>query len=193
MSGSTGVREQTLQLSRPPNSSGTTLQFVVLLLGLMLGLGELFVRQPAVQARLTMPALGSSNRHLARQWHRLEALKNSGVPIDCIAPGDSMVLNGLDPLVFGRSYQQETGEEIYCFNFGVDALTPKPASVLAEILVEKYPPCLLVFGTDARDFAVAPDSEETSFFMDLPWLQYQMGNFNLEGWLVEHFYLVCEI
>jgi hypothetical protein len=189
MSSSTGVREQTLQLSRPPRSFGVTWMMTALLLGFILAIGEIVVRQTEVRARLTTPALGSSNRHLARQWHRLEALTNSGVPIDCIVLGNSMVLNGLNPLVFNRSYQQETGEDVHCFNFGVDALTPVPASVLAEILVERYQPRLLVFGTDARDFAVAPDSEETSFFMDLPWLQYQMGNFNLEGWLVEHFYL----
>jgi hypothetical protein len=155
-------------------------------MGFILIIGEIVMRQGWVQNRLDTPTLNGRHRHLERQWHRLETLTESGININCIALGNSMVLNGFDPQIFAQSFQSQSGEEISCFNFGVDALTPVAAGALAQILVETYQPQLLIFGTDARDFAIPEDSEETTVFMDNAWLQYRLGLFNLEGWLVDH-------
>jgi hypothetical protein len=66
-----------------------------------------------------------------------------------------------------------------CFNFGVDALTPVSAAYLAQILVDTYHPKLLIFGTDARDFAIDRQSEETTVIADMAWVQYRLGKFNI--------------
>jgi hypothetical protein len=126
---------------------------------------------------------------MERQWHRLEVLTRSGVVIDCIALGNSMVLNGFDPRIFDQSFYEESGQQVTCFNFGVDGMPPVASSALAQILIAVYHPRLLVFGTDARDFAVKQDSWETTVFTEMPWVQYRVGQFNLQGWLVERSYL----
>jgi hypothetical protein len=68
-------------------------------------------------------------------------------------------------------------------------LTPVAANDLAQLLIETYHPELLIFGTDARDYAVAADAEETTVITEMAWLEYRLGNFNLQGWLVDHSYL----
>jgi hypothetical protein len=165
-----------------------TLLTTLLLLALLLCSGELMLRQKSVQAWLSAPSLDSRHRHFERQWHRLETLKKSGIQVNCIALGNSLILNAFDPQIFSHNFQKESGKAISCYNFGVDALTPVSAAALAEILTKTYQPELLIFGTDARDFAIKRDSEETSVIADMSWVQYRLGHFTLEGWLLDHFY-----
>jgi hypothetical protein len=169
-------------------TSYKTLLLTLPFLALFLGIGEVIMRQQLVQAYLDTPTLNSSHRHLERQWHRLETLTKLGVSIDCIALGNSMILNGFDPQIFGQSFESNSGRKLSCFNFGVDALTPVSAAALAQILVETYHPQLLIFGTDARDFAIPKDSGETTVITNMAWIKYRKGTFNIEGWLVEHSY-----
>jgi hypothetical protein len=169
-------------------TSYKTLLLTLPFLALFLGIGEVIMRQQFVQAYLDTPTLNSSHRHLERQWHRLETLTKLGVSIDCIALGNSMILNGFDPQIFGQSFESSSGRKLSCFNFGVDALTPVSAAALAQILVETYHPQLLIFGTDARDFAIPKDSGETTVITNMAWIKYRQGAFNVEGWLVEHSY-----
>jgi hypothetical protein len=180
------MSKHTLHLTWP---LGKTLILALPFVAILLGIGEIMLRQQFVQAYFDTPVLSNRHRHLDRQWHRLETLTKSGVVIDCIALGNSMILNAFDPQLFAQSFQSQTGRPLTCFNFGVDALTPVSAGALAQILIDTYHPQLLIFGTDARDFAISPDSEETSVIMDAAWIQYRLGKFSLEGWLVDHSYL----
>lgn len=186
MVGRDGLSNSTLQLERP---SSRVIALTALFLGVFVSAAEFIVRQPQVQANLPFPGLNGQHRQMERQWHRLEVLTRSGVNIDCIALGNSMVLNGFIPAVFDREFYEGSGERISCFNFGVDGMSPVSTSALAQILMETYHPRLLVFGTDARDFAVAQDSWENTVFTDMSWIQYRLGRFNVPGWLVDHSYL----
>lgn len=180
------ISERTLNLKKP---FGQTILIALFILGLALGLCEFIVRQPQVQAYLDAPSLNSRHRNLEKQWYRLETLSASGVPINCLALGNSMILSGFDPKIFAQKYNAISGEELVCFNFGVDALTPVSASILAEILIDTYHPKYLIFGTDARDLSIPPGSEETAVITEMAWIQYRLGRFNPEGWLVDHSYL----
>lgn len=180
------MSSHTLDIKRP---FGQTLILALLILSLIMGAGEITVRQQKVQAYLAVPSMDTRHKLLNRQWHRLETLTKSGVQIQCIALGNSMVLNGFDPQIFSQNFTIQSAREINCFNFGVDGLTPISAAALARILIETYHPQLLIFGTDARDYAVAPDAQEATVIMDMDWIQYRLGNFNIPGWLVDHSYL----
>jgi hypothetical protein len=178
--------KRTLHLTKV---TGRTLILTLPLLALLFSIGEAALRKHQVQAYLPTPSLNSRHRHFERQWHRLATYANSGNQIECIALGNSMVLNGFDPQIFSQNFYQASGWGILCFNFGVDALTPVSAAALANILVDTYHPQLLIFGTDARDFAISRESEETKVITDTVWVQYRLGNFSVEGWVVEHSYL----
>jgi hypothetical protein len=176
----------TLKVSLP---FGKTLTLASIILSLLLVSGEMLARQRFFQSFLTTPTLNTRHKHFEKQWNRLELLTKAGVEIQCIALGNSMVLNGFDPQIFDGVFFSNSGESITCFNFGVDALTPVSAAALARILIDTYKPRLLIFGTDARDFAIPPDSDETNVIADTAWVRYRLGDFSLEGWWIDHSYL----
>ena len=69
---------------------------------------------------------------------------------------------------------------------------PRPSAAstaaLVRILIEDYQPRLLIFGTDARDYAVSPMDPDPAVILESAWVQYRQGNFSLEGWLLQHSY-----
>ena len=158
---------------------------LLLLVGYFM-LGELFFRIDLVQAKLTGPRIGSRHHQFEIQLGRLEKLVREGEPIDCIFLGNSMVWLGVNPLVVDQSFKNITGQEIHCFNFGVSALPASSAGQIAPVLIEKYHPKVLIYGTFARDYAIPADVEDAYVVSDTPWLKYQNGQFNLEGWLYAH-------
>jgi hypothetical protein len=178
--------KHTLQLTTP---FGRTLILVLPLLCILILAGEVIIRHPLIYSKLKTPSLNSRHYHIERQWYRLQELTRTGIEIDCIALGNSMTVSSFDPILFSQNFQSETGIELSCFNFGVDALTPVSAAYLAQILTKTYQPELLIFGTDARDFAITRDSEETSVIADLAWVPCRLRHFSLEGWLVDHSHL----
>lgn len=152
--------------------------------------GELFFRVDSVQESLTPPGLGSRHRQFEIQVGRLDKLVNEGEPINCIFLGNSMIWLGVDPLIVDQVFQSQTGEQIHCFNFGVSALPASSAGVIAPMLVERYHPKLLIYGTFARDYAIPAYAEDAYAVTNTPWLSYQNGDFSFTGWLYDrsHFF-----
>lgn len=172
-----------LQLKRPSLQVPLlTLLFLLLLVGAAEGVARL----PAFQSRMMPPHLNTRHRQFEVQWGRLQQLARAEGRVECIILGNSMVVSGFDPLAFAQAYREETGEGLRCFNFGVDAIPTMTAGALAEILMAEYQPRLLIYGLDARDLAVTRTDQDTSFILDMAWVQYRLGHFSLEGWLVEH-------
>ena len=139
-----------------------------------------------INKHLADPTMGSSHYQLGEKIRLLEASQRRWGKVGCIAIGSSMVDHGFDPEQFTRSYQDASGQEIKCFNFALNAIPASANGALAKILVDKYQPELLIYGTDARDYAVSMDAEETVAFFDSPWVRYHLGEFNFEGFMLEH-------
>ena len=149
-------------------------------------LGEIFFRLKPVQVILTGPRIGSRHSQFEIQIARLEKLAAEGEPIDCIFLGNSMVWLGIDPLIVNDKFHERTGQEINCFNFGVSALPASSAGQIAPMLVKRYNPKLLIYGTFARDYAIPINAEDAYVVTDTPWLKYQNGEINPKGWLYSH-------
>ena len=108
--------------------------------------------------------------------------------VDCIFLGSSVVRVGIDPVQFGNAYRAQTGEDLTCYNFGIDGIQAASAADLAEILIVRYHPRLLIYGFMLRDLADAPDfGRARGAVAHTPWIRYQRGHFNIDGWMVEHF------
>ena len=155
---------------------------IIFLIG-YLALSETFFRLEPVQRGLTGPRIGSRHRQFEIQVARLEKLVNEGETIDCIFLGNSMVWLGVNPLVVNETFREQTGQEINCFNFGISALPASSAGEIASVLVKRYHPKLLIYGTFARDYTIPLDTEDAYIVTDTPWLKYQNGDVNLKGWL----------
>ncbi len=180
--------DRTLQIKRP---IGHTLSISLVMLLLMFAGLEAVLRVEFLQPRLIqlVPSLGSRHHQLELQLARLDYLVAREGPVDCIFLGSSLVWLGYDPDIFEEVVQQETGQKINCFNLGIEALPASAAGVLAPIIVAKYHPQLLIYGTSARDFAPGMADEETQVILDTPWVQQQAGNWTLRGWLYTNSYV----
>lgn len=172
-----------LQIKRP-SLKVPLLTLLFLLVWLLVA--ETVMRTPFVTDRLMAPTLNTRHRQFEVQWDRLQKFVRENGRVECIFLGNSMVVSAFNPIVFANAYEAETGERLRCFNFGIDAIPTLTAGSLAQILMEEYQPRLLIYGMDARDLSVGRDEGDTTVIQDMAWLQYRMGNFNLEGWLVEH-------
>ncbi len=177
---------RTLQPGRP---FGGTLFLACLILALLLGATELVTRSRPFQSRLRPPNLESRHYQLGPKLALLEAAIDGRGPVDCLFLGNSMVDLGLDPEAFAAAYEQTTGDPIHCFNFALDGIPAAATAAVAQILVQDYRPSLLVYGTDARDYAAPADAEGAAVILDSPWVRYRRGQFSLSGWLVEQVYV----
>jgi hypothetical protein len=180
------LQSRTLQITKP---FGRTLLLGLFLSLLLIGTAELAARWEFFQSRLSPPKLGSRHYQLGHKLALLdESIKKNG-PLDCVFVGSSIVDLGFDPQAFRNGYRQATGEDIHCFNFGIDASSATSTAAIARILVEDYSPRFLIFGTDARDYAVPADDNDPAAILETDWVGYRQGKFSVEGWLTEHSYL----
>lgn len=179
------MKSDTLRID---GSWGRTFLLTLGLLLLIGGIGEWMTRLPIFQSPLTPPRLGSRHSQLGHKLMLLDTAQRQG-PVDCIAIGSSIIDVGFDPVSFQNGYYEATGRDIQCFNFGIDASSSVSTAVLADILIEDYHPRLLIFGTDARDYAVPREDRDTAVVLETPWVKYREGYFSLDGWLLESSYL----
>jgi len=144
---------------------------------------EIGARYRPLRAVLKAPSLGSSSRRFEMQFNSLERYAASAGTVDCIVMGNSTALMGVDPNALTRGYEERTGHELRCFNFGVSGMTASAVGGIAPILVTLYRPWLLIYVISARDVGANVDGP---LLAETPWVQYRQGRFSLEGWLVEH-------
>lgn len=129
------------------------------------------------------PGPGTTNADLNIKIPMLDTLAQREGRVDCIFLGSSMTNDDVDPEVFASRYSELSGKNIICFNFAVATLTGEIAGGLSQILVERYHPDLLVYGTSARDYSKELGARSLK---DDGWFRYQLGEWNLPGWLKEY-------
>jgi hypothetical protein len=100
-----------------------------------------------------------------------------------------MVDVGFDTLSFQKGYKEISGQDIRCFNFGIDASSVFSTSALVQILMEDYHPRILMLGTDPRDYAIPSIERGPAVIMETSWVKYRLGGFSFDGWLLEQSYL----
>lgn len=132
---------------------------------------------------IAVPGVGTGNADLNVKIPLLDEYLNDNGRINCIFLGSSMTNDAVIPEVFSERYKQLSGKEIACFNFGVATLTGEVAGGLGPLLVERYHPDLLIYGTSARDYSKVLGS---GGLRTDPWYQYQLGDWNFAGWLKEY-------
>jgi hypothetical protein len=175
---------KTLQLT---HMTVRTIIYALILLVFVGGAAELLARNQTIQELLPFPSVGSSHRVFEGRITLLDKFVEQQGHVDCIFLGSSMVGVGINPDVFSQVYSSLVGEDIDCFNFGLQGLTASTAAIMANYLVEEYQPYLIIYGISARDFSKKAGAP-AAIALDIPWMRYQSGDFSLEGWLVEHSY-----
>lgn len=174
---------KTLKITSP---IGQTLLTSVLIFIITYALLESAARSPFV-IQLSIPeAYGSSHPHLETQITRLKTKIANGEKVDCIFIGNSQTLRGINPSVVEQTYFEETKRTIHCQNFGLGGMPPKTAPFIANILIKNFHPSVIIFGTGLWDYSTANSETSHESIMSSPWVQYQLGEFSIDGWLYEN-------
>jgi hypothetical protein len=177
----------TLRLSLP---FGKTLAVALVIVALLWGLAETVARTPWVRLHYPFTGVDSPNPYFDKEISVLDYRALAlGQPVDCIVLGSSMVLNGFNPASFAAAYRQQTQTDLNCDNVGIPGMVAREAADIAQLLVDRYHPRLLILGTSARDFSdsVADLQSANGDVMQTPWVRYRLGlGFSLEGWLIDH-------
>jgi hypothetical protein len=189
-----GGHQSALQLSYP---FGQTLVLALLMLALLVGSLEAVSRLSVVAAHLPAPSTGGSRTDFDIKLNILDAQQRTHHPVDCLFMGSSILQYGADPRVFERAYLARTGQTLHCFNFSLSALTPSDVPVLAEFLIERYHPRLLVYGLSVREFSTRIEIRHKNDSVVSEWMKYRQGEFSLQGWLIDQvqayrFYLALD-
>ena len=133
------------------------------------------------------PSVGVDSFELDTKLYYLEqSIRQSG-PLDCLILGDSMTNNGVDPRLIEEVYRRETGSTIHCFNLGIPALFLDGSGPLAEALVNRFHPKLLVVLLSVRDFEPSGDFPINAAAHS-SWGQQNLGQPSLRGWAVNSLY-----
>ena len=173
----------TLRLTRP---FGFTLLLTLVVLALLIALLEELARLPWVEMHVPT-AIGSAHGGIDVKFGEADYLVARDGSLDCIVLGSSVVHVGFDPQRFGDAYRQQTGEALTCYNFGIDGMQTALAADMATILIERYHPRLLIYGFTLRALADADMGAARVPIHATPWIQYRLGSFNIQGWIVDHF------
>lgn len=177
-----GVR---LLIKRPSlRTSGIAILILIFIVVTLEGLARIAANLDNVP----LQSIGSSHRQFEIQVALLEKLIRQEGSVDCVFLGASGVHRAIDPVEFHKAFHAATGIQITCFNFGISALNPSAASVLAEIIAVRYQPWLIIYGVDIPGFFESAGEEAEEHLLRVPWVQYQLGSPTVQGWLVDHSY-----
>jgi len=165
---------------------GQTFLKSVLIFLITCALLESAARSPLFVNLPIQEAYGSSHPHLETQITRLKTKITNGEKIDCIFIGNSQILSGINPSIVEQTYFEETKRTIHCQNFGLGGMPPMTAPFIAEILIKKFHPSVIIFGTGLWDYSESMSESNHASILSSPWVKYQLGEFSIDGWLYEN-------
>jgi hypothetical protein len=158
-----------------------------------IGTAELIVRSSVVQSTsLNRNPLQKSNYSPAiDHLSRIELyVEENGAP-DCIFFGSSLVRTGINTDLFEEAFRNASGEVIHCYNAGMDGSSLSSTLPIALLFAQKYQPTYIILGVQRNSFSVLqPTPFSSSNAEDRldqnSWIQYQLGAFNIEGWVIDN-------
>lgn len=145
-------------------------------------IAEIIARSPLGYS-LPPPSVGADSFEFDTKIYYLEQSIRRRGGLDCLIVGDSMTNNGPDPRLVEEAYRAETGASIHCFNFGLPALFLDASGPLAEALVNRFQPKLLIVILSARNFEESVDFP-IRYVGSSDWSEQNLGNPSLRGWAV---------
>lgn len=172
--------------TKRPRSIFTAILSGILVFVLLGGLFEGVVRLGWMDRALPMRSVGNYHTEFETKWFKLQDYVEENGGVDVILLGNSMVNTGIDPSVLVTRYKSLTGEDLRVFNFGIEGLTVAPLSSLAQVLVDTYHPKTIILFTEMRDYIAGNGDETAEEFLSNAWIQQQLGNPSLEGYMETH-------
>lgn len=175
---------RTLQLKT--FSFKTSLYTVIIILLILLA-AEGVLRIKWVQGWLPAPSIGKEDSYpeIDIKLQRLNTLIQSET-VNCFLVGSSMVDAGIDPEILSLTLNDSGQNSYHCFNFGLSGAMVETTATIVDFLSKEYHPEMIILGISPIEFDRTFTT--TRNIGEATWIQYKLGNFSFEGWLVEHSY-----
>ena len=162
---------------------GKIAQNALIFLLLFIIISETVSRTGILKPRLSTFGIGTSDYTFEVQLDRIKTRIEKEGYVDCIFLGSSRVLDDINPDTVGKMYLETAGQFIRCQNFGITGLGITGAAKIANILTRLYRPRLIVVGTQFLDIQF---QDVDNRILNDPWVRYSTGEFNFDGWLIDH-------
>ncbi len=127
------------------------------------------------------PNLGSGNIDFDLKVKYLDEYVRQNGSVECLVMGSSLIDYGFNPDIFTQHYAEITGEDLYCFNFGMGGTKANEMPFLMDFVITRYHPKTIIYATWPRDYFFTGDALDTS-----AWIDYQTGTRSPRGWLVSN-------
>ncbi|MBP7146496.1 MAG: hypothetical protein KBD01_03050 [Acidobacteria bacterium] len=177
-------RAAVLRLSWP---IGATFAIALAIVLVIVTACEFAARGKTFDDRMFPESIGSGQPQLDKKLVLLRRMVEREHGLDCLFLGSSQVYRAIDPQAVRQRIRQRSGEDLRCFNFGLGGMSEISEAPLAEILLRKYRPRLVVVGLSS--YGMGDRGFKFDEFLGAsPWFQYQSGDPTLSGWLLEHSY-----
>jgi hypothetical protein len=146
---------------------------------------EIAARSP-LGTILPAPSVNADSFLFDAKVYALERQVRRDGGLDCLFLGSSVANVDIDPEIVERVYLEQTGETIHCFNLGMPAMTIENANALADAVITRFHPKVILYTVLSRDIDHRVASAD--FIEKSDWLKFNRGQFSLNGWLVNHSY-----
>ncbi len=146
---------------------------------------EALARSP-LGAGLPTPSIGADSFVLDAKLYALESQIRRDSRVDCLFVGSSVSNSDIDPAVVEKIYREQTGETIQCYNIGIPVMTADNTVAFSRALIQRFHPKVIFFTVLPRD--ISPFEFNADFLENSAWVQHNIGNPSLSGWLVSNSY-----
>jgi hypothetical protein len=179
----------TLAVSRP---FGATLWLALLFLFIIAAGAEIFFRSDFAVRHLPAPSYGIGHQNIDLKFAQMVELRRQGSLPECVLIGSSMIDTSINPDIFTQAFEENSGQEIGCYNFGIGGFNLPSAAKLVGSVVGMFDPEMIVLGISIYDLyegivRLSWEQSEVRFSQNA-WLRYRLGEFSFEGWLTENSY-----
>ncbi|MBW8012351.1 MAG: hypothetical protein FVQ83_14145 [Chloroflexi bacterium] len=165
---------------------GGTLLRALIALGLILFALEGLARIRVTGNLIPVESLGLNHQHFDIKWTKLRQFVQEYGGVDVIIMGSSEVNVGIIPDELVKAIYDHTGQSLRIFNLGTEGFAVNINALIIDSIIKKFHPKLIVIGTEIREFSARTGIETTANISTRPWIRYINGDFNLEGWFIEH-------
>lgn len=160
---------------------------VALFLLMTIGL-ELIARTTWIQTKVPFQAYGTNHVQFEMQLNNFFAFIEENGPPDCIILGTSMPFRGINPEKLQEAYIERIGKNILCYNLSTAGIHFRDLLFISMSLAGKVEPNLIIVGTSPFDFTEGREQSLDTRFTENAWLLYHIGDFSIEGWLIDTSY-----
>jgi hypothetical protein len=149
---------------------------------------EMVCRTQFVKTKVPLQAYGSNHIQFDFQIQNFKSYVDENGEPDCFILGTSMPLRAINPTLLDQVYIQTTGHSIKCYNLSVVGSSMAANAAYVDMLIRHYQPEIILLGTNFLDFSERRENADDTRFSGSSWMQFQVGQLNLDGLLVDHSY-----